>query len=249
MQQHQFLAATRCALIFILCCIASALPSAGATTITLAIVNPRDGTDSSSCGQAASPCKTIAFAVQNISASSVSLSPGIYVESTVSINSIASLVISGVPSATFFNCSGRLDNTGAAFLIVNSSVTITGISFENCFNPNSNGGAVSAFDSNVEVSRCSFKSCSAASGGAIAARSLMGPNQGLFLTVHNSSFWGNSANGGLSGCPSDIGQPNQPCSTWGGAVAAFDMLNVTVSGCRMEANKARATVRECMRGK
>jgi hypothetical protein len=242
MQQHQFLAAIRCASIFVLCCIASALPSAGATTITSAIVNPRSGTDSSSCGQAASPCKTIAFAVQNISASSISLSPGIFIESSVNIKNIASLIISGVLSATFFNCSGRLDNTAAAFLIVNSSVTITGISFENCFNPNSNGGAVSAFDSNVEVSRCSFKSCSAASGGAIAAVSLMAPNQGLFLTVYNSSFGGNSADGGLSGCPSDAARPNEPCSTWGGAVAAFDMLNVTVSGCRMEANEARATV-------
>ena len=170
MQQHQFLAAIRCASIFVLCCIASALPSAGATTITSAIVNPRSGTDSSSCGQAASPCKTIAFAVQNIGASSVSLGPGVFIESTVNINNIASLVISGVSSATFFNCSGRLDNTRAAFLIVNSSVTITGISFENCFNPNSNGGAVSAFDSNVMVSRCSFKSCSAASGGAHRTR-------------------------------------------------------------------------------
>jgi hypothetical protein len=223
-------------------CIASLLPCAGAAAITSVIVNPRDGTDSSSCGQAASPCKTIAFAVQNISASSVSLSSGVFIESTVNINNIASLVISGVPSATFFNCSGRLDNTGAVFLIFNSSVTITGMSFENCFNPNSNGGAVSAFDSNVVVSRCSFKSCSAASGGAIAAVSLMAPNQGLFLKVYNSSFWANSANGGLSGCPRDAGQPNEPCSTWGGAVAAFDMLNVTVSGCRMEANNARATV-------
>ena len=145
-------------------------------------------------------------------------------------------------SAAFFNCSGHLNNAGAAFLIANSSVTITGISFENCFNPNSNGGAVSAYGSNVVVSRCSFINCSAASGGAIAATALMGPSQGLFLNVHNSSFFGNSANGGLSACPSDAEQPNQPCSTWGGAVAAFDMLNVTVSGCKMEANRARATV-------
>jgi len=240
-QLHQFQAAILCVSIFAFC-IASMLPSAGATAITSVIVNPRDGTDSSNCGQAVLPCKTIAFAVQNISASSVSLSPGIFLESTVNINSIASLVISGVPSATFFSCSGRLDNAGAAFLVVNSSVTITGISFENCFNPNSNGGAVSAFGSNVVVSRCSFINCSAASGGAIAATAPMGPSQGLFLNVHNSSFFGNSANGGLSGCPSDAEQPNQPCSTWGGAVAAFDVLNVTVSGCRMEANKAWATV-------
>jgi hypothetical protein len=241
-QQHQFQSGILCVSILSFFCIAFALTCAGAAAITSVIVNPREGTDSSSCGQAASPCKTIAFAVQNISASSVSLSPGIFNESTVSINSVASLVISGVPSATFFNCSGRLDNTGAAFLIVNSSVTITGISFENCFNPNSNGGAVSAYDSNVVVSHCSFVKCSAASGGAIAAMAPMRRNHSLFLNVYNSYFFGNSANGGLSGCPSDAGQSNQPCSTWGGAVAAFDMLDVTVSGCRMEANKARATV-------
>ena len=143
-QQHQFQATLLCMSFFAFCCIASMLPSAGATTITSVIVNPRDGVDSSNCGQAASPCKTIAFAVQNISASSVSLSPGIFIEPTVNIDSIASLFISGVPSATFFSCSGRLVTAGAAFLIVNSSVTITGISFENCLNPNSNGGAVSA---------------------------------------------------------------------------------------------------------
>ena len=163
-QQHQFHATLLLQFVSIVafCCITSMLPSAGATTVTSVIVNPRDGADSSNCGQIASPCKTIAFAVQNISASSVSLSPGIFIESTVNINSIASLTISGVPSATFFSCSGRLINAGAAFLIVNSSVTITGISFENCLNPNSNGGAVSASGSNVVVSHCSFINCSAA---------------------------------------------------------------------------------------
>jgi hypothetical protein len=39
------------------------------------------------------------------------------------------------------------------------------------------------------VSRCSFKSCSAASGGAIAAMSLLGPNQGLFLQFTTAPFW------------------------------------------------------------
>jgi hypothetical protein len=245
LQTQPFKAALLCASIFAFCCVASTLPSAGATTVdtvTSVIVNPRNGTDSSSCGRAALPCKTIAFAVHNASASRVILSPDIFIESTVNINNIASLVIIGVPSATFFSCRSRLNDTGAAFLIVNSSVTIAGISFENCFNPNSNGGAVTAYDSNVVVSFCSFVNCSAASGGAIAAMAPMGLSRGLFLHIYNSSFFGNSANGGLSGCPSDTGQHNRPCSTWGGAVATFDVSNVTISGCKMEANKARATV-------
>jgi hypothetical protein len=86
------------------------------------------------------------------------------------------------------------------------------------------------------VSQCSFMNCSAASGGAM---SVSGPGDGLYLSVQNSNFTGNSANGGLASCPANA---TQPCSTWGGAVAAFEMLNVTVSGCRMVNNTVQASV-------
>jgi len=163
----------------------------------------------------------------------VVLSAGVFNEPTISVTSAASLVISGVPSATMFDCSSRL---GPAFIIVNSSVTITGVTFQACSNPNATGGAVSASGSSVVVSQCSFMNCSAASGGAM---SVSGPGDGLYLSVQNSRFTGNSARGGVATCPADAAQP---CSTWGGALAAFEMLNVTVSGCRMDNNIVLASV-------
>jgi hypothetical protein len=138
-----------------------------------------------------------------------------------------------VPSATVFDCSSR---PGPAFNIRNSTVSITGVAFQACSNPNATGGAVSASGSSVAVTQCSFVNCSAASGGAM---SVSGPGSGLYLSVQNSSFTANSANGGLATCPADA---TQPCSTWGGAVAAFSILNVTVSGCRMGNNTAQAYV-------
>jgi hypothetical protein len=196
-----------------------------------------NGIDPLGCGLAVA-CKTISFAVlqNNMSASSVALTAGHFVESTVNISSFVSLAISGVPSATFFDCSRRVPATGAAFEIVNSTVAISGITFVNCTNADSDGGAVSARGSSVTVSQCSFINCSAASGGAI---SVAGHGSAVFLNVQDSSFFGNSAHGGLSGCPS---ASSEPCSTWGGAIAAFEVFDVSVSGCTMLANNARASV-------
>jgi len=218
---------------------ASVLACASATAVaptgTSVTVNPVSGIDSPSCN-VAPPCKTITYAVQNFGASFVSLSAGAFNESTVNISNITSLVISGIPSATIFDCSLRLASMGAAFMIVNSTVTIKGVIFKSCSNPSSNGGAVSASGSSIAVSQCSFIDCSAASGGAM---SVTGFSDNLFLDVQNSNFTRNSANGGLSGCPADA---TQPCSTWGGAIAAFEMLNVTISGCTMIENSAQASV-------
>jgi hypothetical protein len=195
-------------------------------------VNPSTGIDNTTCG-ASPPCRTIAYAVGNLSAPIVYLSAGVFNESSVSVTSAESLVIIGVPSATVFDCSSR---PGPAFNISNSTVSITGVAFQACSNPNATGGAVSANGSSVAVTQCSFVNCSAASGGAM---SVSGPGSGLYLSVQNSSFTANSANGGLAACPADA---TQPCSTWGGAVAAFGILNVTVSGCRMGNNTAQAYV-------
>ena len=223
-----------CAAVLAFLCIAPACSTAAAgTSVT---VNPVTGTDSPACNVSA-PCKTIAYAVQSIGASFVSLSSGPFNESTVNISNVASLVISGVPSATVFDCSRRVVPTGAAFSIVNSTVTVTGVTFQSCSNPTSNGGAVSASGSSVVVSLCSFINCSAASGGAM---SVTGSGGDLFLNVQNSIFTANSATGGGSAsCPAD---PTQPCSTWGGAIAAFEMPNVTIGGCTMTRNSAQASV-------
>jgi len=197
-------------------------------------VNPSTGIDSTTCGVTpAPPCKTIAHAVRNLGASFVVLSAGVFNESAVNVTSAESLVIIGVPSATVFDCSSR---PGPAFNIRNSTVNTTGVTFQACSNPNATGGAMFANGSSVVVSQCSFMNCSAASGGAM---SVSGPGGGLYLSVQDSNFTGNSANGGLVSCPANA---TQPCSTWGGAVAAFEMLNVTVSGRRMVNNTAQASV-------
>jgi hypothetical protein len=200
-------------------------------------VDPRTG-DDSRCSTTFI-CRTIAHAVQLVGVSQVNLSAGVFIESTVSIDNVSSLVVSGVPSSTFFDCSRRLGPaTGTAFNINNSTVTITGVTFQHCSNPSGNGGAVSAVGSSVAVLQCSFVNCSAANGGAVSAT---GQGRGTFLHVQNSNFSGNAAVGGLIGCPSGS-QSSEPCSTWGGAIAAFEILNVSVIGCSMTDNTAVADV-------
>jgi hypothetical protein len=215
----------------------SALPSAAGTGIAPVQVDPVNGNDAD-CNVTLI-CQTIAYAVQYVGASQVNLSSGVFNETTVDISNVESVVISGVPSVTFFDCRRRLGQTsGAAFNISNSTVTFTGITFQNCNNAKGNGGALSAMGSSVVVSQCRFVNCSAANGGAVSAS---GPGRGLFLLIHNSNFTHNTAIGGSVGCPCDS-RSNEPCSTWGGAVAAFDVGNISVTGCTMAENHAHAVV-------
>ncbi len=215
----------------------SALPLVAATGLVSVQVDPVNGSDAN-CN-VTFICQTIAYAVQFVGASQVNLCSGVFNEATVNISTVDSLVVSGVTSATFFDCSRRLGPTsGAAFSIFNSNVTFTGITFQNCFNIDGSGGALSANDSNVTVLHCSFIKCSAANGGAVSAS---GPGRGLFLHIHNSNFTRNTAIGGLIGCPRGS-KSSQPCSTWGGAVAAFDVVNVSVTRCTMVDNHAAASV-------
>jgi hypothetical protein len=201
-------------------------------------VSPATGDDLQCGSNALISCKTIARAVAlHFNVASLNLSAGVYNEPTINISNFASLVINGVPNATVFDCSQRRGSSdGAVFSIMNSTVIITGVTFQNCSNPSSNGGAVSAIGSSLVLSHCSFTTCSAASGGAI---SVTGHRTAVFLSIQNSTFARNRAVGGLAGCPSDV---SLPCSTWGGAIAVFEMFNVTVSGCTMTDNNARAFV-------
>jgi hypothetical protein len=226
------------ALLMIACVFAASTWSAAATAAGVSVlVDPLTGDDSSCAVKFI--CRTIAYAVEQVGASQVNLSAGVFNESTVNINNAALLVISGVASASIFDCSRRPgQTTGSAFNITNSTVTITGVTFQHCANVNGNGGAVSAVGSSVTLSRSCFINCSAANGGALSA---IGGGSGLFLHVENSTFSRNSAVGGLIGCP--IGtRSSEPCSTWGGAVAAFEMWNVSVVGCTMADNSAVAVV-------
>ena len=180
-------------------------------------------------------CRTIAYAVQFVGVWHVRLSSGVFNETTVLIRDAPSLVIRGAPGATVFDCSSR---PGPAFSISNSTVTFIDITFQSCSNMNSNGGAVSAVDSSVTVLHCVFVNCSAANGGAV---SVTGRSRGEFLNVQNSTFIRNSAVGGLIGCPNESGS-SQPCSTWGGSIAAFEVHNVTITGCMMAQSSAAAAV-------
>jgi hypothetical protein len=214
----------------------SALPLAAAIGLVSVQVDPVNGNDAD-CNVTLI-CQTIAYAVQS-GASQVNLISGVFNETTVDISNVESVVISGAPSATFFDCSRRLGQTsGAAFSISNSTVTFTGITFQNCSNIKGNGGALSAIDSSVVVSQCRFINCSAANGGALSAS---GPSRGLFLHVRNSNFTHNTAVGGLIGCPRGS-RSSEPCSAWGGAVAAFDVVNVSVTGCKIASSHAVAAV-------
>jgi hypothetical protein len=226
------------ALLMIVCVfVASTWSTAAATAGISVLVDPLTGDDSSCAVKFI--CRTIAYAVEQVGASHLNLSAGVFNESTVNINNAASLVISGATSASFFDCSRRLGpTTGPAFNIYNSTVTITGVTFQHCSNSNSNGGAVSAVDSSVTVSHSCFINCTAANGGAL---SVTGGGSGLFLHVENSTFSRNSAVAGVIGCPTGT-RSSEPCSTWGGAVAAFEMWNVSVVGCTLTDNSAVAVV-------
>jgi hypothetical protein len=211
------------------------LPSAAAADRVSVRVDPVKG-NNSDCHMTFT-CQTIFHAVQVIGASQVELVSGIFNEVTVNIINVPSLVINGVPSATFFDCSYRPGETsGAAFNVLNSSVIFAGITFQNCSNLNNNGGAVSALGSNVTVMRCHFINCSAANGGALSSS---GADRGLFLNVQNSTFTQNTAIGGLIGCPQDF---RSPCSTWGGSLAAYDIFNVNITDSRMTNSCAAAIV-------
>jgi hypothetical protein len=218
-------------------CFLSAMPSAAAAPSVSVQVDPVSGSDAN-CNMTLM-CRTIAYAVQLVGVSHVLLTSGVFNETTVHIADTPSLVIRGAPAATVFNCGGRLGQAnGSAFSIRNSTVTFADIAFQSCSNMGGNGGAVSAVDSSVTVSHCVFFNCSAANGGAVSAT---GGSGGEFLNVQNSTFTRNSAVGGLSSCPKEAGS-NQPCSTWGGSIAAFEVSNVTVTGCTMAQSSAAAAV-------
>jgi hypothetical protein len=113
--------------LFACICAATALPA----TAALVTVDPQAGSDTVGCGEAATPCKTIVHAVQNSTGtvSSIRLTAGVFNGPTVNIIGMTSLSISGVPLATVFDCSRRLQPSGAEFFISNSTVIITGITF------------------------------------------------------------------------------------------------------------------------
>ena len=177
------------------------------------VVDPLYGIDNLACN-ITNPCKTIAFASQQRGAS-VLLLRGVFNETTVYLSSAAFLNISGsaAASAALFDCSSR---AGPAFSITNSTIAISSVTFINCRNQGVRGGAVNATNSSISLWNCTFANNSAVSGGALSL------NLGT-LAIRACSFVGNSA-----GCPF-FPNVNSTCSSWGGAIAAFETAHVDVS--------------------
>ncbi len=187
-------------------------------------VNPNSGVNSLSCSEA-SPCQTIAFAIQNRKATNVVLAGAVFTESTVAVADLQFSVRGAADGSTIFNCQSR---PGPAFAFFNSSVTILGVAFSSCtnFDPTSPfqglGGAVAAVNCTIAISGCTFTNNSAVSGGALAATRSN-------LVLSSSTFSFNSA---IATCLNTL-----LCAAWGGAVFASESNSIQVSNCVLSNNK------------
>jgi len=207
---------------FILLCAACLNGVSADVSVT---VNPSTGVDSSLCSTT-SPCRTIAYAIQSRNATVVFLSAGTFVESSVTINGSTPFVnITGSRGSTVFDCSLSA-SSGPVFTIANTSIAISGITFQNCANFNvlsGVGGAVSASGSIVTVSDCTFFNNIARTGGAIGLTSGS-------LAVSSCLFQNNTAT-----CP-NAASTMTACSAWGGAIGTFETASVSLLGNTFSSN-------------
>ena len=194
------------------------------------VVNPSSGFDSSVCNMSL-PCQSIAYAIHSRNANLVYLSAGYFNESNVVINSSSPFVSiigsNGSSSSSVFDCNRR--SSGPAFSIVNTAVSISGITFQNCANFNvvsgigGVGGAVSASGSSVTVSDCKFFNNTAQIGGAIGVKSSS-------LVVSSCVFEKNTAT-----CP-NASSTTTACSAWGGAIGTEESPSVSIISNRFNSN-------------
>jgi hypothetical protein len=192
-------------------------------------VNPIEGADSETCGITLQfPCKTIQYSLINRKATALSLSPGVFNESSVRISDIPNLIINGT-IGTVFDCSLRTNSSGLsdpAFIFSNATVVISHLVFQNCMNLRDTdgvGGALSANSSNLNISDCFFSNNVAQVGGAIGA--IFGK-----LVVSSSVFQSNTAT-----CPNSTSM-SPVCSAWGGAIGTVEAQEITVIGCSFISN-------------
>jgi hypothetical protein len=180
-------------------------------------VSPSIGIDSLFCSHAV-PCKTIAYAMHTRHATTLLLLNETFFEPSIHINT--SIIVSGLQGMTVFDCSGR---AGPAFVAINASIAVSGITFRNCVNAHVSkgvGGALSAELSAVTISNCTFINNTAQYGGAI------GVTSGT-LVVFSSLFQNNSAT-----CLTN----SSNCSSWGGAISADDTFSVQLSRNQFDNN-------------
>jgi hypothetical protein len=192
------------------------------------IVNPYTGVDSPSCNSDP-PCKTIAYAIHSQNANSVYLAAVYFNEPNVIINSSSPFVSiigsNDSSSSTVFDCNRR-SSTGPALFILNTAVSISGITFQNCANfdgLSGIGGAVSAIGSSVTVNDCQFFNNIAQIGGAIGVKSSS-------LVVSSCVFENNIAT-----CP-NAASTTTACSAWGGAIGTEESPSVSIRSNRFNSN-------------
>jgi hypothetical protein len=139
-------------------------------------------------------------------ATSVHLSGGKFNETRIYVNNAAPYFrISGSQDSSIFDCA----HSGPAFIIVNTIISIAGVTFRNCVNFNASsgiGGAISARSSLIMVTNCTFSNNMAQTGGAIGVISSN-------LTVTSSFFENNTAS---------CSKSSTACSAWGGAIGAVE---------------------------
>ncbi len=197
------------------------------------VVNPSTGFDSSVCNMSL-PCQTIAYAIHSRNANLVYLSAGYFNESAVVISSSSPFVSiigsNGGSSSSVFDCNRRSKSSGPAFSIVNTAVSISGITFQNCVNffNGGVGGAVSASGSSVNVSDCRFFNNHAQIGGAIGVTSSS-------LAVSSCVFENNMA----------VCLKTAVCSSaWGGAIGTKESPSVSIIGSYFKRNHVQLVLSE-----
>jgi hypothetical protein len=181
-------------------------------------VDPSNGQDLASCG-AATPCRTINYAMRARRASAVRLSEGTFRETSISFDdSTLRYHVSGLRGTSVIDCGG----SGPAFIVSNTSIAIEGVAFQNCANINvqSTGGAVFSHSSAVFVTNCAFYNNTAESGGAVGAISSN-------ITVTSSVFENNTVS---------CSNTSSACSVWGGAIGTVESHSVTIMNSTFKSN-------------
>jgi hypothetical protein len=194
-------------------------------------VDPLNGRDWSQC-DVTQPCQTIAYSIHARRASYITLSPGVFNESSIVVNrSVSYLNVYGSgDKSSVLDCGRRQSlDFGPAFLVSDAFLSISGITFQNCVNfdtLNGTGGAVSAYSSTITVSNCAFFNNVAQTGGAIGA--LFGS-----LTVTRSLFENNTATCRVA---------SAVCAAWGGAAATVESALVRFIGNNFIQNYVRLDI-------
>ena len=182
----------------------SLAPSANATSHTVLYIAPA-GIDTGDCAVAATPCRTLRYAVNAVAEFiypttvevSVVVAPGLYTTTSCGAVSSRPLAVLGSASMPLFDCGSE-----ARLLDTSASVRVSGISVVNAVaSDGAGGGAVLARPAlpsgmvlvmdHVSLSNCS----SDGPGGAVAVSIVGATVANVSVSLHNVSVTGCSSNG------------------------------------------------------